>query len=412
MPADGGFAAVVAAQLQLVSERLIAEHGRILDEALQRHEPAELVQLRAESAELRAESAKLQKELFSLTSELRGDIKALAEQVKENTALKFPTDRISEEVAARVREDTAKELALAVREAEHMRKASERIESERRRAEEVEKENGAAAASRRRAEEEAAAKEAEERRKAEELERQLAAEAERKERAEAELRAEAERRAEEERQRAAQEEEEKWAALDRQEAEERKKAEEEERARQEDEERKKAEEAAKREAERKEAERKEAERKAAEELARQEAERKEAEARARAEAERREAEGKAEKAVPWMTSQSGESRSALEYALELEKKMTPGMHDQPHEDGRFWIVVGGAETGGILVRQAKSVQSPGYQTRLTPGTKVQEIEVTGKRLHYRRIRGDGPDFGWVSIEGAGGKRLMEPHPEQ
>mmetsp|Transcript_14736 Transcript_14736/g.46367 ORF Transcript_14736/g.46367 Transcript_14736/m.46367 type:complete len:94 (+) Transcript_14736:492-773(+) len=93
--------------------------------------------------------------------------------------------------------------------------------------------------------------------------------------------------------------------------------------------------------------------------------------------------------------------------------MVPGMHDQAADGtGRLWIVVGGSDTGGILVRQSRSVQSPGYQTRLTTGTKVEELEVHGKRLHYKRIRGDGPDWGWVSIEGLNGKKLMEPLPEQ
>mmetsp|Transcript_121554 Transcript_121554/g.294973 ORF Transcript_121554/g.294973 Transcript_121554/m.294973 type:complete len:95 (+) Transcript_121554:709-993(+) len=83
--------------------------------------------------------------------------------------------------------------------------------------------------------------------------------------------------------------------------------------------------------------------------------------------------------------------------------------NEPTHGRNIWIVVGGADSGGIIVRQGKSIQSPECKARLVTGTKVEEMDVQGKRLHYRRLKGDGPDFGWVSLEGSGGKKLMEEY---
>jgi len=120
-----------------------------------------------------------------------------------------------------------------------------------------------------------------------------------------------------------------------------------------------------------------------------------------------EAPTKAVDAASAPTSAAKPAHSALEAALELAEKMVPVMPDFEATSGRVWIVVGGSEAGGIIVRKGKSVQSAEYNVRLSTGTKVEELELQGKRLHYKRLRGDGPDFGWVSIEGVGGKKLMQ-----
>lgn len=75
--------------------------------------------------------------------------------------------------------------------------------------------------------------------------------------------------------------------------------------------------------------------------------------------------------------------------------------------GSRWVVVGG--TGrGILVRRGAALDSAPYRYRLCTGAELRaEEEVVGSRLHYRRLSGDGPDFGWVSIE-AEGKVLVKP----
>jgi hypothetical protein len=71
-----------------------------------------------------------------------------------------------------------------------------------------------------------------------------------------------------------------------------------------------------------------------------------------------------------------------------------------------WEVVGGADKGGILVRQGMDLKSPQEAVRLSTGALVEEIELAGERLHFRRLTGTGPAEGWVSLK-LGDKVLME-----
>ena len=87
-----------------------------------------------------------------------------------------------------------------------------------------------------------------------------------------------------------------------------------------------------------------------------------------------------------------------------------------------WEVVGGADKGGILVRKEKALGSQELPGRLSVGSLVEELELDGERLHYRRLTGAGPDKGWVSLkikdkpllllrtpaDGAGKAALLEP----
>jgi len=67
-------------------------------------------------------------------------------------------------------------------------------------------------------------------------------------------------------------------------------------------------------------------------------------------------------------------------------------------EGAVWIVVGGEHVNGIIVRQGESLSTKVLPVRLSFGATVEEIEKYGNRLHYRRLKGDGPNFGWVSVE--------------
>lgn len=74
------------------------------------------------------------------------------------------------------------------------------------------------------------------------------------------------------------------------------------------------------------------------------------------------------------------------YAEELVEKKTR------------WIVVGGKDKGGLIVRKGKELDSPFFKFRLATGARIQvESKIDSKRLHYRKLTGDGPDFGWISI---------------
>mmetsp|Transcript_83087 Transcript_83087/g.144309 ORF Transcript_83087/g.144309 Transcript_83087/m.144309 type:complete len:588 (-) Transcript_83087:82-1845(-) len=66
--------------------------------------------------------------------------------------------------------------------------------------------------------------------------------------------------------------------------------------------------------------------------------------------------------------------------------------------GGKWKVVGGADKGGILVREGQGTSSTQCEERLATGSLVEEVELVGERLHFKRISGAGPAEGWVSIK--------------
>lgn len=81
------------------------------------------------------------------------------------------------------------------------------------------------------------------------------------------------------------------------------------------------------------------------------------------------------------------------------------------QPGRRWVVVGGAQHGGILVRRGRELTSALLGTRAGPvrlstDAEVAEIDVYEERLHYRKVSGEGPDFGWVSIATQGEPLLL------
>mmetsp|Transcript_52926 Transcript_52926/g.95167 ORF Transcript_52926/g.95167 Transcript_52926/m.95167 type:complete len:335 (-) Transcript_52926:259-1263(-) len=66
--------------------------------------------------------------------------------------------------------------------------------------------------------------------------------------------------------------------------------------------------------------------------------------------------------------------------------------------GRQWKVVGGADKGGILVREGKATTSNQHSDRLETGALIEEKELEGDRLHYEKLSGKGPASGWISIK--------------
>eukprot|EP00408_Alexandrium_pacificum_P018815 CAMPEP_0171196350 /NCGR_PEP_ID=MMETSP0790-20130122/21858_1 /TAXON_ID=2925 /ORGANISM="Alexandrium catenella, Strain OF101" /LENGTH=70 /DNA_ID=CAMNT_0011661573 /DNA_START=78 /DNA_END=286 /DNA_ORIENTATION=+ len=65
---------------------------------------------------------------------------------------------------------------------------------------------------------------------------------------------------------------------------------------------------------------------------------------------------------------------------------------------QLWEIVGGADKGGILVREGESTGSAQTPERLSTGALVEELELKGERLHFKRITGTGPEEGWISIK--------------
>mmetsp|Transcript_2970 Transcript_2970/g.6529 ORF Transcript_2970/g.6529 Transcript_2970/m.6529 type:complete len:404 (-) Transcript_2970:156-1367(-) len=72
-----------------------------------------------------------------------------------------------------------------------------------------------------------------------------------------------------------------------------------------------------------------------------------------------------------------------------------------------WEVVGGADKGGILIREGVDLKSPQCEARLATGSIVEEMEVVGERLHYKLVRGSGPAEGWASIRISGKELLVK-----
>lgn len=78
----------------------------------------------------------------------------------------------------------------------------------------------------------------------------------------------------------------------------------------------------------------------------------------------------------------------------------------------FWEVVGGATSGGVLVRTGKDIsseQASVFQNelgifvrmkgaRLATSAVVREIELDGERLRYELVKGTGPPRGWISVK--------------
>mmetsp|Transcript_89014 Transcript_89014/g.153959 ORF Transcript_89014/g.153959 Transcript_89014/m.153959 type:complete len:276 (+) Transcript_89014:120-947(+) len=79
-------------------------------------------------------------------------------------------------------------------------------------------------------------------------------------------------------------------------------------------------------------------------------------------------------------------------------------------DGSIWMVIGGEDKGGIVTRRGESLTSPAMP-RLSTGARVKQLDLKGERLHYQKVEGDGPEFGWVSLR-IKGKRLLMLADEQ
>merc|ERR1711972_1136813 len=67
------------------------------------------------------------------------------------------------------------------------------------------------------------------------------------------------------------------------------------------------------------------------------------------------------------------------------------------EQGLLWEVIGGADRGGIIVREGLDLNSEKCPERLAYGALIQEEELVDERLRYKRLTGSGPATGWVSI---------------
>ena len=73
----------------------------------------------------------------------------------------------------------------------------------------------------------------------------------------------------------------------------------------------------------------------------------------------------------------------------------------------MWEVVGGADKGGILVRESSDLASAILDSRLATGTKVKEVQWQDGRLGYELVSGTGPAKGWVTVNLKGKDLLVQ-----
>lgn len=71
-----------------------------------------------------------------------------------------------------------------------------------------------------------------------------------------------------------------------------------------------------------------------------------------------------------------------------------------------WKVVGGGANGGIIIRSGQDLKSPQTDERLATGAIVEELQLIGQRLQFKKVSGDGPDEGWASTELKGNELLV------
>ncbi|CAK9050234.1 unnamed protein product [Durusdinium trenchii] len=77
----------------------------------------------------------------------------------------------------------------------------------------------------------------------------------------------------------------------------------------------------------------------------------------------------------------------------LMKESRPSPLRGPMSPVKRWEVIGGADKGGILVREGQSTTSKQLAERLSTGAFVEELDLRGERLNYKRLTGTGPEIG-------------------
>jgi len=69
-----------------------------------------------------------------------------------------------------------------------------------------------------------------------------------------------------------------------------------------------------------------------------------------------------------------------------------------HMSGQRWEVVDAGSSDGVIVRKGKEKTSAEEKDRLEEGAVVEQEELVGERLKFKKVSGKGPASGWVSIK--------------
>ncbi|CAE7670011.1 unnamed protein product [Symbiodinium microadriaticum] len=106
------------------------------------------------------------------------------------------------------------------------------------------------------------------------------------------------------------------------------------------------------------------------------------------------------RSVPAKKSDSSTARSEADEFFRPTPAPRPAgaARKGPTPPAKRWEVVGGSDKGGILVREGQSTTSKQLADRLSTGALVEELDLRGERLQFKRLTGTGPEIGWVSRE--------------
>merc|ERR1711907_815588 len=127
-------------------------------------------------------------------------------------------------------------------------------------------------------------------------------------------------------------------------------------------------------------------------------------------------------------AQLSETVAGVERMSSAQSKAGPGKLSGPHRDvhkeladqvvqlkrskgtgatGRRWVVVGGANTGGINVQSGSQVLSEDLEERLATGAMIEQIDMQDGKVLFQKINGDGPMCGWATVAFDGAPLLVE-----
>jgi vacuolar-type H+-ATPase subunit I/STV1 len=102
---------------------------------------------------------------------------------------------------------------------------------------------------------------------------------------------------------------------------------------------------------------------------------------------------------PLKLSSRGGHQELAEYVKQLKGQM--------QTSGRQWIVVGGSDSGGIVVQEGSEAIAAECNERLATGARVEEVAESDGKVLFQKIEGHGPSCGWVSRVHRGTPLLVE-----
>merc|ERR1712226_1702101 len=100
----------------------------------------------------------------------------------------------------------------------------------------------------------------------------------------------------------------------------------------------------------------------------------------------------AEKVAADKLAAEEEEEAALERALAEQAAAEKAAAERAAAE-KTWVVIGGMDKG-ILVRAGADTKSKELG-RIAHEARLEQLDLEGDRLHYKKISGDGPDTGWV-----------------